>query len=227
VYGSGRQRTMTEDAPVLTVDRDVPSEYWALDYVRAYGRTKLAGERALSTAAKSVRYIVFRPTVVVDVPDLVRIREWSRAKRILAAHRHAHHVYVRDVSDALIWSMERALAGVGAPGSVETYNLSEDSFPEPTHADFLRKAFAVSADPRYRVPKVPGIVDWTHDLLRFRTFPLRNPLWRMRFPSDRLRAAGYRPRYGMAHAHALALGELRTTPGRVTTDREPMGAARV
>jgi hypothetical protein len=34
-------------------------------------------------------------------------------------------------------------------------------------------------------------------------------LWRLRFPNDRLREAGYRPRFGMAHAHAVALETIR------------------
>ena len=53
------------------------------------------------------------------------------------------------------------------------------------------------------------MADWIRDFLRFRTFPLRNPLWRMRFPNDRLRAAGYRLRFGMAHAHAVALQTIQ------------------
>jgi nucleoside-diphosphate-sugar epimerase len=209
VYGSGLQRTITEDAPVLTVKRDVRSEYWALEYVRMYGRTKLAGELALRQAAKSVRYVVLRPTFVVNIPEIVGIRDWSYIKRALTAHRHAHYIYVRDVSDALIWSMKRAIAGAGAPGSVEVFNLSDDECPEPTHADFLRKAFAATGDPRFRVLKAPWLGDWLHDFLRFRTLPVRNPLWRMRFPSDRLRAAGYRIRFGMAHANAIALEALQ------------------
>jgi len=121
VYGSGLQRTMSEDAPVLTIDHDVRSEYWALDYVRTYGRTKLAGELALHKVAKAVRYVVLRPTFVVDIPEIVGIRDWSYFKRTLTAHRHAHYIYVRDVSDALIWSMKRAVAGSGVPGGVETF----------------------------------------------------------------------------------------------------------
>jgi nucleoside-diphosphate-sugar epimerase/choline dehydrogenase-like flavoprotein len=214
VYGSGLKRMMTEDAPVLTVDRDIRSEYWALDYVRTYGRTKLGGELALREKAKTVRYVVLRPAVVVDVPEIIGIRNWSLVKRTLAAHRHAHHIYVRDVSDAIIWSMERAMAGAAAPGSIETFNLSEDEFPEPTHADFMCKAFAVSGDPRFRVVRVPWVADWLRDFLRFRTFPLRNPLWRMRFPNDRLRAAGYRLRFGMAQAHSVALETLRNEAKR-------------
>lgn len=209
VYGSGRQRVMSEEAPVLTVDRDVPSEYWALDYVRAYGRTKLAGENAVRRNAARVPCTILRPAVVVDVAGLIGIRDWDRTKRLLAAHRHAHHIFVHDVSDAIIWSMERMLSGAVAPGQVETFNLAEDEFAEPTHADFMRKAYAVSGDPRYRVVPMPWIGDWLHDFLRFRTLPLRNPLWRMRFPNDRLRAAGYRPRLGMGAAQAQALEALR------------------
>ena len=208
IYGSGLRRTMTEESPTLTADRDVRSEYWALDYVRTYGRTKLAGELALRDVAKSVSYVILRPAVVVDIADMIAIRDWSRVKRELAAHRHAHHIYVRDVSDAMIWSVERAFAGAPAPGRIETFNLAEDEFPEARHADFMRKAFAASGDPRYRTLNLPGIADWLHDFLRFRTLPLRNPLWRMHFPNDRLRAAGYRFRFGMANAQAMALKAL-------------------
>jgi len=31
----------------------------------------------------------------------------------------------------------------------------------------------------------------------------------MRFPNDRLRAAGYRPRFGLTWAYALALEKIR------------------
>jgi choline dehydrogenase-like flavoprotein/nucleoside-diphosphate-sugar epimerase len=216
VYGSARRRTSDEDAPVLTHDHDVRSEYLAMDYVRAYGRTKLAGEYAVQRAARSVRYVILRPAVVVDVAGVVAIREWSRVKRVLAAHRHAHHVYVRDVSDAIIWAIERGIRGEGRPGSVETFNVAEDDFAEPTHAHFMRKAYAASGDPRFRVPRVPGFVDLAHDILRFRMVTLRRPLWRMRFPTGRLRSAGFRPRFGMAHVHALAIEQIT---GEARSDR--------
>ena len=43
VYGSSLSATVTEESPVLTADRDIKSEYIAVEYLRAYGRTKLAG----------------------------------------------------------------------------------------------------------------------------------------------------------------------------------------
>ena len=232
VYGSGRRRVAAEDAPVLTTERDVASEYWALPYVRAYGRTKLAGEHAVHAAAQRVPFVILRPAAVVDVPQLIEIRRWSLFKRTLAAHRHAHHVYVGDVSDAIVWALERGFAGDPGPGAVETFNLAEDDFAEPTHAAFMRKAYQASGDRRFRVIAAPWIGDWLHDLLRFRTLPLRNPLWRMRFPSDRLHAAGYRLRFGMAQAHAAALRALQgaataepASPATPTADPDPVGEA--
>nr|WP_244435184.1 NAD-dependent epimerase/dehydratase family protein [Methylobacterium sp. B34] len=81
VYGSGKKRSMREDETLLTVDRDIRFEYLALDYVRMYGRTKLMGEISLKNNAKQVRYTIFRPSVVVDISDLIAIRDWSVLKR--------------------------------------------------------------------------------------------------------------------------------------------------
>lgn len=213
VYGSGLQCQIDEDSPVLTVDRDIPSQYWALEYVRMYGRTKLAGELALRETAKHSRYVVVRPTVVVDISQIIGLRDWSWTKRLLAAHRHAHHIYVRDVSDAMIWFIERGLAGRGVPGQVEVYNLADDDCPQPRHIDFMRRAFAISRDRRYMALPVPSMADWLHDFLRFRTLPLRNPLWRMRFSNQRLKDAGYSFRYGMDNANRLALAALDKVGG--------------
>ncbi|KWV57213.1 nucleoside-diphosphate sugar epimerase [Rhizobium altiplani] len=208
VYGSSRAVEISESSPVLSVDRDIASEYWALDYVREYGRTKLAGEMALMRVASRMRCTIFRPAVVVDVGQIIGVRDWSLFKRMLASHRHAHHIYVGDVSDALIWAIEEGLAGKGEAGRVEIYNIAEDDRDLPRHIDFMRKAFAVSGDRRYHVVSAPWIIDWLHDFLRFHTLPIRNPLWRMRFSGERLKQAGYRLKFGMAKAEQLALARL-------------------
>ncbi|PWJ55117.1 Choline dehydrogenase [Quadrisphaera granulorum] len=208
VYGSARRRTVTEDSPTLTPDRDVPAEYLALAYVRAYGRTKLLGELAVREAASQTRYAVLRPTVVVDVHQVAEVARWGIGKRVIGGHRHAHHVYVRDVSDAAIWCLARGLAGHGAPGSVEVFNVSEDDAPGATHASFLRDAAGVTGDRKLLLPPAPGVLDWANDLRRFKVPALGNPLWRLRFSGDKLRAAGWRPPYGMSRARALALAEL-------------------
>lgn len=208
VYGSGRTVDISESSPVLSVDRDIASEYLALDYVREYGRTKLAGERALMRAANRMRCVVLRPAVVVDIGQIIGVRNWSLFKRMLASHRHAHHIYVGDVSDALIWAVAEGLAGKGEAGRVDIYNLAEDDRDMPRHIDFMRKAFVASGDRRYHVVSAPWIIDWLHDVLRFHTLSIRNPLWRMRFSSERLKQAGYELKFGMAKAEQLALARL-------------------
>lgn len=92
VYGSGLKRQMTEEAPVLSIDDDVRSEYWGDDGIRMYGRTKLGGEPSIRANAQRTRCTIFRPAVVVGIAEIIGIRDWPLAKRTIAAHRHAHHV---------------------------------------------------------------------------------------------------------------------------------------
>jgi nucleoside-diphosphate-sugar epimerase len=209
VYGSALAREVSETSPVLTATHDVASEYWALDYVRAYGRTKLQGELGVRKVARNTSYFIFRPAVVVSLAQIIGIREWNAVKRILGSHRHAHHVYDRDVSDAMIWFMQRGLKGDRSPGDVEVFNICEDDRPRPRHVDFMKRAYKASGDRRYLPVSAPAIFDWLHDFLRFRSLPLRNPLWRMRFSNRKLMETGYRFRYGMAHAEDQALDLLK------------------
>jgi choline dehydrogenase-like flavoprotein/nucleoside-diphosphate-sugar epimerase len=214
VYGSGRKRLITEDSPTLTAQHDVRSEYWAEDYIRTYGRTKLQGEAALADEACSVEYVVLRPTVVVDVPDLIALGNWSRLKKNLAGYRHAHHIYIREVAHAFVWFMERSLERDHAEPGVSVYNLSEDDFADNTYGDFLRMAFTASGDPRFSAIKMPWPLDWCRDFMKFRSLPLRHPLGRMRFSCDKLRAVGYVPHFGIGQAYQLALEELRLQRAR-------------
>jgi choline dehydrogenase-like flavoprotein/nucleoside-diphosphate-sugar epimerase len=209
VYGSGLQPTAHEDSPVLTLGRDVKAEYWGDDGIRTYGRCKLGGEVAIRENARDVRYVIMRPAVVVDVDGIIKLREWPLSKRLFAAHRHSHHVYVRDVSAALVWSMEQGLQGVGEPGSVTVYNVAEDDSPEPRHVQFMRRAYAVTRDARYLPVQAPWFVDWTRDYLKYGSRPFRNPLWRMRYPSEKLCRAGFRFPFGMKFAYKAAIQQLK------------------
>lgn len=214
VYGSGRDRDMSEDAPVLTADRDVASEYWVKEDRRTYGRSKLAGELALRRAARSVGYVVMRPTSIVGQDQILGFAERNGLKKALLAHRHTHHVLIEDVADALVWGMQRALSGTTPGGSVETFNLSEDDHPEPTYADIMAKAYATTGDARYKTAVAPSAIDRLAHLKNFNGLPLRKAFWEMRFPNDRLRAAGYRFKVGMREAERTALAALTTGAAR-------------
>lgn len=208
VYGSSRRRRVSEDSPVLTSDHDVPSEYWATEYLRCYGRTKLQGERAIGEAARNVEYVILRPTVVVDIEDLVELGEWSTPKKQRAASRHAHHVYVHDVADAILWFMEQSLTRDQPSPGVGTFNFAEDDAAISRYAQLFDSAYEVTGDKRWRVAATPWPLEWLWATLLFRRLTLRQPFGRMLFSSDKLRETGYKCRFGMSSAISIFHEEL-------------------
>ena len=208
VYGSPLNPDVTEDSPVLTADHDVRSEYLAVDALRCYGRTKLGGEQRLRQEAGKIEYVILRPTVVVDVADLIDLRSWDFIKKAIAGYRNSQQIFVLDVADAMLWFMERALARTTPHPGIGTFNLADNSVPDNTYASFFRKAYAASADPRWKAIELPWIVDALRDFLRARRFSRRHALGWMRFSTERLQAAGYRPRYGVAELQDRAIKTL-------------------
>jgi nucleoside-diphosphate-sugar epimerase len=208
VYGSALNATVTETSPVLTSDRDVKSEYLAVDILRRYGRTKMAGEKTIRDVARNTEYVFLRPTVVVEVDDLLELRSWSFAKRAIAGYRHSQQIFVLDVVHSILWFMERSLArDVPQPG-VSVFNLADNSIPENTYASFFRKVYERSADPRFKSVELPWVVDGLRDALKFKMLPVRHTLGRMRFSTDALHATGYRHRFGVPELHERAMDAL-------------------
>ena len=208
VYGSSRRRRVCEDSPVVTADRDVPAESWAAAELRCYARTKLGGELAIKAAARVVDYVILRPTVVVGLPELARLGDWSKTQKQRAFARHAHHVYVRDVAGAIVWLLGDSLErGERTPG-VRTFNLAEDEAAVATYGQFFRSAYQATGDRRWRLLPVPWPAEWLWVILRSRRLMLRRPFGRMLFSDAKLRDAGYKFRFGMSHAVAEFHREL-------------------
>ena len=218
VYGSSRRRRVVEDTPVLTADRDVRSQYWAGEVLRCYGRTKLQGELAINAVAQKVEYVILRPTVVIDIQDLTELRDWSKAKKDLSGSRHAHHIYVYDVADAILWFVERGLRRDRPLAGVHTFNLSEDDAPVKTYGQIFKTAYEISSDPKWRTTAVPWPIQWFLAMARFRTLILRQPFGRMLFSREKLRAAGYTIPFGMSHAITVFCEELASTGTSVVTE---------
>jgi nucleoside-diphosphate-sugar epimerase len=208
VYGSSLSARVTEESPVLTVDRDIKSEYLAVEYLRAYGRTKLAGEREIREAAQSTDYVILRPTVVVEAADLIELGSWSFVKRAIAGYRHSQHIFILDVVHAIIWFMEHSLASSPRQPTVKLFNLADNDVPENTYANFFREAFLRTSDQRFNCIELPWIFDGLRDVVKFRMLPLRHSLGRMRFSTDRLHATGYRHPHGIKELHNRALDLL-------------------
>ena len=213
VYGSARRRRVDEDSPVVTADREIPAEHWGDARARTYGRTKLAGEMALREEARSMECVIFRPTSVVDVDDLAEPLAWGLGRRIMLAHRLTHHVYVLDVADALLWSMERTFARAVPQAGIETFNLADPDEARATYADLFREAHAATGDSRYSCPvQAPWVLDWMRQAAQHRRMPLRLPRGVVHFPPDRLLATGYRHPFSMASVRARAIAALGREP---------------
>jgi nucleoside-diphosphate-sugar epimerase len=210
VYGSSLSAMVTEDSSVLTHDRDVRSEYIAGKDLRAYGRTKLAGELKIREQARTTDYVILRPTVVVEVADLVALGTWSYFRRGIAGYRHSQQIFILDVVHAILWFMERSLTSSSRQPAVSVYNLADDDITDNTYANFFRKAYHLSSDPRFRSVQLPWIFDGLRDALKYKILPVRHSLGRMRFSTDRLYATGYRHRYGIQELHKRALDLLVT-----------------
>ncbi len=208
VYGSSLSADVTEESPVLTYGRDIRSEYFAEDYLRAYGRTKLAGEEAVRDEARRATHVILRPTVVVDVTDLVELRAWSPVKKAMVGYRHSHQIYVLDVVQAMLWFLKKNLARSPSGASVSVYNLSNDDVADNTYAYFFREAFRRTSDRKFKSFQLPSVFDRMRDVVKFRLPPIRHSLGTMRFSPEKLYSTGYRHRYGIKEAHNLALDAL-------------------
>jgi nucleoside-diphosphate-sugar epimerase len=208
VYGSSRRRRVLEDSPVLTTDRDVRNEYWAGEELRCYGRTKLQGELAVSAVAHNVEYVILRPSIVVDVQDLVKLDSWSRVSKYVNSSRRTHHIHVYDVADTILWFMERGLTRNQPSPGVSKYNLSEDDTPINTYGQIFKAAYEITGDPRWRISTIPRSFQWLLAVIKFRKLLLRRPLGLMLFSSDKLREAGYTIHFGMSDALDLLFKEL-------------------
>jgi nucleoside-diphosphate-sugar epimerase len=220
-YGSSRRRLVAEDGPVLTSDHDVPGESWGSESLRCYGRTKLRGELAIRAAACNGEYVILRPTVVVDAQDLVKLGDWTMSRKRRLGAAHAHHVYVRDVADVIVWFMERSLGREQPSPSVETFNLSEDDAPIISYGELFKSTYEATGDARWEAPPMPWPVEWFYAIYLSRRLILRQPFGRVIFASHKLREAGYTFRFGMSRAIADFHRELASAGNHDQPSRLP------
>ena len=211
VYGNSFSRIVTEESPTLTPDKDIKSEYSAPDFVRAYGRTKLLGEIALREEARSVDYVILRPTVVVDVDDVLRLGDLGHIRKSLTARRHAHYIYIADVADAIAWLVRRKLNENGSGAGVSTYNLAEDEFRECSYEAILRKLRVNTRHRNFGVVPAPVIADRLLSFVRFGNLPARFGFGQMFFATNKLKAEGFRLRFGLEHLYRKAIGQVSAT----------------
>jgi nucleoside-diphosphate-sugar epimerase len=205
VYGSSRSRVITEDSPTLTPERDVKGECRTPLFVREYARTKLLGEKSLAEEVRGMECVVLRPTVVVGADDILKLGDRGRLRKSMTAGRHAHHVNVLDVADAIVWFVERGLSGPEHRPGVTVYNLAEDDYPDSSYGAIFKRMRADTQIRKFDVLPVPAIVDWLTDFYRFGYLPPRFTFGQMSFSTDRLKREGFRLPNGLEQLYRDAV----------------------
>ena len=187
-------------------------EHLVNDWMRSYARSKRLGEVGLIAAAKRVNYTIFRPTVIVDTDQILSIISWRRSLRRLQSNRNAHHIYIGDVIEAMIWSMERTLSSPIVESNVSIFNLADNTLSDPTYNgifDQARKELGALKVPD--VVSFPRSIDWSRDYIRYGLgYRPRRTMPYMRFSTDRLGAEGFKMPFGMGFARSKAIDMLRS-----------------
>jgi nucleoside-diphosphate-sugar epimerase len=169
--------------------------------------------------AHNVEYIILRPSVVVDIQDLVELGGRSKISKHAISSKYTHYVYIHDVVDAILWFMERSLERNQPSPGVNKFNLSEDDSFINTYGQIFEAAYKITGDRRWRaVPAMPQPFQWLVVAARFRVLILRFPYGLMLFSSDKLRTAGYTVRYGMSHAFDAFWKELASAGASAMQD---------
>ena len=211
VYGNSLSRIVTEESPTLTPDKDIKSQYAAPDFLRTYGRTKLLGEVAIREEAYSADYIILRPTMVVDVDDVLKLGDLSPIRKSLTARRHAHFVYIAGVAQAIVWLVERGLTLNGSRAGVSIYNIAEDEYPQASYEAILRKLRASTGHREFDVLPAPAIADRLVNFARFRAPPVRFTFGQMLFSTDKLKNEGFRSSCGLEQLYRQVISQILQT----------------
>ena len=178
------------------------------------------GSLARAATAQDVEYVVFRPTVIVDEVKLGEFMGISRAGRVTSGHLWTHAINVEDVTEALIWAVTRSLSRTAPAPGVAVYNLSDEHEPQ-TFGDLFRAQRSVSstaAVPPALPRRLIALQGW---LQQGGGLPIRLAMGSTSYPADRLHAAGYRHRHGLAALtrRAAARSEAERVARTVTAPR--------
>jgi nucleoside-diphosphate-sugar epimerase len=212
VYGSARTIEVDETSPLLTGDQDLPEEYRGNPSIRAYGRSKVLAEQALAQEVATLECVIFRPTLVVDLPIMVAIARRPFLKHFLLGSRHEHHIFVKDVAHAMVWFLTRALHRTAPTSGVEIFNLADDDAPAVTGRAIAARAHALTQARQFR-PGPAGPL-WLYNLIDMaanKRLTKRYPFGMMKYSTKRLMSTGYRFKYGLEVAQRLAFTPFSST----------------
>jgi nucleoside-diphosphate-sugar epimerase len=205
VYGSPSRREVTEETPQIDLGKPMIRQYLANPLMLDYARTKIQAEKALTADAVGVTIDIYRPTVAVNMDELLQVGDWSTGRKARSAHRTTQYITTIDVAAAICHLMKRGLSAP-ARGFTEVYNLADDT--AGTYSQLLDKAFGATKDPRFQTKvRLPALADRVKDFLQYGNLKTRTSLGRLRVSNAKLRNTGFVFPLGMKRALDQVLTE--------------------
>lgn len=215
VYGSPRTRVVDETTPLLDPHISLVRQYHNNPAMLEYARTKVLAEHAIERFHPKMTVDIYRPTVVVDLEQLLDAGNWSTTRKLVLAYRRTQYLYVLDAAAAISHLLAQwAASSSNARSGVQTFNLADEDCL--TFHQILTEAYRATGDSRYRTSiGAPMLVmlDVAKDALKFRDPALRYSLGMLQVRNAKLLGTGFRLPYGVRSALRLALARNGTAAG--------------
>lgn len=215
VYGHPRVKVIDETTRLL--DNQSTKGYLDSRILYDYCVTKLAGEDAIRHVACKTRYIIARPSNVVNEDQIADVLKWGWKTRLWRAHRYTHQIYVKDVAAALVYLADWASnSGSLDPGQVDVFNVSNDDVAENRYGELrgrYRKSLGIPDHLGW--VRVPGFLDVLKDAIKFSCFRGNMPAGLSVYSPAKLLSIGFR------HPHGILNVQNRVIADVVQGMREP------
>lgn len=212
VYGFPVEQIVSENTAVLSLNPSVKNIFLAENFLYKYSLSKLKGEEVIRNALKHTRAIFYRPSNIVDEEKIKEFLKWGLLKRIWRGARKTHHIYVKDVAEAILFAVD------GIPGiknlesnQVAIFNLSNDTDSTKIYANLHNLYAQITGDFSKSCPlKAPLFLDFVKDAIKFRTISGALPAGSVYYSPEKLINSGYRYRYGIEEIYKKVFNEMKS-----------------
>jgi len=214
VYGSPRTRVVDETTPLLDPQISLVRQYHNNPAMLEYARTKVLAEGAIDRFHPKMTVDIYRPTVVVDLDQLLDAGNWSTVRKLVLAYRRTQYLYVLDATAAISHLLALGTASSNTRSGVQAFNLTDEDCM--TFHDILTEAHRATGNRRYKMSvgaPMLMMLDLAKDALKFRNPTLRYSLGMLWVRNAKLLGTGFKLPYGIKSALGQALARNSTPAG--------------
>jgi nucleoside-diphosphate-sugar epimerase len=169
-----------------------------------YARTKALAELLLRDDGRSISTDIYRIAVAVDFNRPFEFSNWTQARKIGAAYRRTHYIYILDLVAALAHLAMQGILQYPIRVGAEAFNICDED--DGRYLDLLTVAYRTTRDQRFRtMASIPLVLDLSKNVLKYGIVGLRPPFGALRFSNEKLLATGFKFPVGVKAAFMQAL----------------------